>query len=121
MSTFKCVALTKYLLFSILPICGYSIEHTIVFENQSICLSKFKLDPRETTGFHRDEYPHIVIAIQGGTIKRFEPDGTSSEIPLPTGEAVFRPIDPYLEGHNSVNLSDDVLEAYIIQIKNSSL
>lgn len=107
----------RYLLLFFWPIMAYSIEHNIIFENDYVCLSKFKLLPHEEVDFHRDEYPHIVIANTGGIIKRFEPDGTSTEIPLPTGEAVFRPQDPFEEGHRSINISDNLIEAFIIQLK----
>lgn len=92
-------------------------RRTLDFENDRVAVVKAKIAPGEVVGLHRDEYPHIVIALQGGTITRLEPDGTSTDVVFPTGVAVSRNIDPPGVFHKSVNRSAKAIELIIIKFK----
>jgi hypothetical protein len=110
----------KKILLSIACLASFQLqgmEYVVLFENDQACVSRVKILAREEIGLHRDEYPETVVALQGGTITRLEPDGRTTEVKFPTGEAVERPADPVGELHKSFNHSSEPLELIVIQWK----
>jgi hypothetical protein len=110
----------KYLCLSLLAfysINAYSFENKILHDNDSVSISQIKIMPYEEIGLHRDAYPQIVIAIQGGTITRLEADGTKVNVDFPTGQVVSRKVDPPDQFHRSVNSSINPIELIVIQLK----
>jgi hypothetical protein len=98
-----------------------ALEYQFQFENDQVCVARAKILAYEEIGLHRDAYPQVVVALQGGTITRLEADGRTVDVEFPTGIALFRPADPENQLHRSVNNSDAPIELIIIQLKNSSL
>jgi hypothetical protein len=96
-----------------------ALEYTQIFENDQICIAKAKIAPYEEVGLHRDVYPSVVVALNGGMITRLEADGRVVDVNFPTGVAVLREADPANEFHRSVNRSGDPIELMIVQLKNS--
>lgn len=94
-----------------------ALEYEVQLENEQVCIAKAKIMPHEEIGLHRDVYPQVVIAIDGGTITRLEANGTTTDVHFPTGVAVFRPGDPPNELHKSMNSSSKPIELLIIQLK----
>lgn len=94
-----------------------SLEYEIFLENDSVCVARAKIMSHEEIGLHRDAYPQVVVALQGGVITRLEADGTITNVNFPTGVAVYREVDPLDELHRSVNRSEDPVELLIIQLK----
>lgn len=93
------------------------MEYEIVFDNDKVRVSRVKIMPGEEIGLHRDEYPAVVIALQGGTITRLEANGTTTDVVFPSNVPVFRPIDPPDQLHRSVNKSSDMVELIVMQLK----
>jgi hypothetical protein len=100
-----------------LACCIQAIEYEVQFENESVHVSRAKIMPQEEIGLHRDAYPQVVVAIQGGAITRLEADGSTTDVIFPTGVAVYREMDPPNEFHKSVNNSSNPVELIIIQLK----
>lgn len=94
-----------------------SLEYKILHENDSVSIAQAKIMPYEEIGLHRDAYPQIVVALQGGVITRLEADGSMVEVNFPTGQAVSRDIDPPDQLHKSINKSANPVELIIIQLK----
>ena len=94
-----------------------SLEYEVQLENQSVSVARAKIMPQEEIGLHRDAYPQVVVALQGGTITRVEADGSTIDVDFPTGKAVFRDIDPPDQVPTSVNNSSNPVELVIIQLK----
>lgn len=95
----------------------HSLEYKILHENDSVSISHVKIMPYEEIGLHRDAYPQIVVALQGGMITRLEADGSKVNVDFPTGQAVSRDVDPPDQLHKSVNNSPNPVELIIIQLK----
>lgn len=93
------------------------MEYQVLFENEKVCVSRVKLMAGEEVGLHRDEYPAVVIALQGGVITRLEADGTMTDVEFPKNVPVYRSTDPVGELHRSVNKSDEPIELIITHIK----
>lgn len=104
-----CLALTQ----------AQALGYEVQFENDQVCISRIVIEPKEEVGLHRDTVPHVVVGIRGGTITRLEADGREVDVEFPTGEAVYRPVDPENELHKSVNRSNMPIEIISIQLKNS--
>lgn len=94
-----------------------AIEYEIQLENDVVSIARAKIMPFEEIGLHRDAYPQVVVALQGGIITRLEADGSTTDVAFPTGQAVFREIDPPDQLHKSVNNSSAPVELIIIQLK----
>jgi hypothetical protein len=94
-----------------------ALEYAVLFENEQISIDKAKIMSKEESQLHRDNYPHIVIALKGGSLTRLESNGTETVVNFPTGAAVIRPVDPPDELHKTVNRSAEPIELIIIQLK----
>lgn len=94
-----------------------SLEYELQFENDQVCVARVQIFPHEEIGLHRDVYPQVVVALEGGTIARLEQDGRRVDVEFPTAVAVFRPKDPEDQLHRSVNDSDHKIDLIIIQLK----
>lgn len=95
----------------------YSFDYEVRFENENVRIEWAYVYPYEEIELHRDDYQHLVIAVQGGTITRIEEDGTIELVDFPTGMLVVRQIDPPGQYHRSYNDSPNPVELTIIQIK----
>lgn len=97
-----------------------ALEYQVQFENENVSVVKVVVSPHEKTPLHRDEFPHLVVALKGGVMTRLEADGRTVEVEFPTGVPVYRPIDPVGELHRSVNHSDEFVELIIVYLKGES-
>ena len=110
----------KYLLLGLISLLSFdiqSLEYEIQLENESVSVARAKIMPYEEIGLHRDVYPQVVIALQGGIITRLEADGSTTDVNFPTGRAIFREMDPPDQLHKSINNSSTPVELIIIQLK----
>ncbi len=109
--------LKRFLLIAtcLLPMLLQAYEEEFLFENEQVRIFKWKLMPMEKIGQHRDDYPQVVIAMQGGTINRIGEDGSLTEVILPAGKAVYQEAD--LELHDGINASNTAIEAIMIELK----
>lgn len=94
-----------------------SLEHELQFENDDVRVSRVVLGGKEEVGLHRDEHPHVVIALRGGSVMRLEQDGSTNEVHFPTRGVVFREVDPVGQLHSTVNLSDNPIEIIVVELK----
>lgn len=101
----------------LIPFAAQALEVEKQFENEKVSVLKARLEAGEEMGLHRDEYPRIVIGLQGGTIHRIEQGGTCKEVVFPTGKAVFLEADPVGEQHRAVNRTDQAIEVVVVQLK----
>ena len=99
---------------------AHAFECETQFENEQICVTKVKIEAKEEIGLHRDAYPHVVIALKGGTITRLEADGRTIDVQFPTGVTVTRDPDPKNELHGSINHSSEAIELVVIQLKDNA-
>lgn len=104
----------------LMPLAAQAVEYEIQFENEEVRVSKWKLMPGETVGLHRDEYAAVVFALEGGTIRRLEADGSTTDVVFPKGKATYRPVDSSEALHRSVNVSDTPIEAISVEMKTPS-
>lgn len=104
-------------LFCLLAIELQAVDYEVQLENDFVHVACAKIMPQEEIGLHRDAIPQVVIALQGGVITRLEADGSITEVNFPTGQAVFRGIDPPDQFHKSVNNTSTPIELIIIQLK----
>ena len=95
----------------------HGFECEVQLENEQVCVAKIKIMAHEEIGLHRDAYPQVVIALQGGTITRLEADGSTTDVDFPQGVAVYREADPQNVLHRSVNKSSNVVELIVVQLK----
>lgn len=110
----------KYIILGIVCFFSFDIhalEYEIQLEKESVSVARAKIMPKEEIGLHRDAYPQVVFALQGGIITRLESDGSTTDVHFPTGRTVFREIDPPDRLHKSVNNSSTPVELIIIQLK----
>jgi len=110
----------KKTLFSFLTLLStqvFSLEYAQQIDNDQVTVSRVKILPKEEIDLHRDEYPQVVIALEGGKITRLESDGSTVDVEFPTQVPVFREADPVDQLHKSVNRTSKPIELIIIQLK----
>lgn len=93
------------------------MEYGIEWENERVRVARVRIEAGEEVGLHRDEAPHVVVALEGGVIRRFEPDGSIVDVEFPTGKAVYRDTDPPDQLHKSMNISNNAVELILIELK----
>jgi hypothetical protein len=93
----------------------FALDYKIVFENEEMRVSRWKIAPHEEVGLHSDEYPAGVYALQSGVIIRVEKDGHTENVNFPAGQVVSRSADP--REHISINPLDTPLEALMVEFK----
>jgi hypothetical protein len=96
---------------------SYALEYVKQLENEKVCVSYFKIMPQEETGLHYDEYPQLVIALEGGIITRLEADGTTTPVEFPTNVPIFRPSETADKMHKSINATSKPIVLIIVQLK----
>ncbi len=102
------------------PFVAQTVEFEVQFENEEIRVYRFKIEAGEEIGLHRNEYPRVIFAIQGGTITRFEQDGSVNHVICPTGKSFFVEADPKDQFHCSLNSSENAIEAIVFEMKKST-
>lgn len=110
--------LKKLALFILVPSLLVALGYEVQFENEQMRVAKVTIASGEMIGLHRDENPALVVGIKGGTITRLEANGSRTAVTFPTGEAVWRPTDPFVEPHRSVNNGSETVEILVIEFKN---
>lgn len=119
MKTLKSIIAIGFISFTFLRM--HAMEFEILKDTDQVRVSRWKVEAGEEVGLHRDKQPAIVIVIQGGTITRLEPDGTTTEVHFPQGVAVNRPVDRFAEPHRSINNGASPVEAIMVEFKQSAV
>jgi quercetin dioxygenase-like cupin family protein len=96
---------------------SYALEYIKQLENEKVSVSYVKIMPQEEIGLHYDEYPQVVVALEGGVLTRLEADGSTTEVEFPTGKAVFRPSETADKMHKSINATSMPIALIIVQLK----
>lgn len=86
---------------------------TVLIENDSVRVTRWRFAPGAATGWHRHEYDYVIVPLADGTLRLVEPDGERvSE--LKTGEPYFR--EAGVE-HDVVNATGDAYSFVEIELK----
>ena len=99
-----------------LSVSAEALEYKVLLENERVHVGRAKIRAHEQIGLHRDNLPHLVIAIKAGTITRLECDGTEVNVEFPFSKTVWRPVDPPGLCHKSVNRSSDPIDLIIVKL-----
>lgn len=108
-----------FLVLLLAPFLTQALEYKVEIDNKNVRVSKIKMLPGEKIGSHRDEYPRVVVGLQGGVFTRIESDGSLTKVAFPTGEAVFLPADPIGQLHSGENGKKE-LEIIVIELKTAT-
>ncbi len=98
------------------PLMTQALEYTLQYENDQVRVAKIALQPNEEVGLHRDAYPRAIYGIRGGTLTRYEQDGSTTEVIFPTGDTIYLEADPIGEMHSAKN-GPQPLEIIVVDIK----
>ena len=63
---------------------------TVKIDNARVRVIEWRFAPGASTGYHRHEFPYVVVPITTGPLSMTGPDG-QSRASLTTGEPYFRP------------------------------
>jgi len=88
---------------------AYKIE----LENQWVRVLRLKIAPRETTAVH--VHPNIVgVLLTDVSVLITNADGTTQQLVRKAGDALYQPATP---AHSEQNLSDQPIEAVVVELK----
>lgn len=94
-----------------------AIEYEKQFENDRVIIARVKIAPGEVIPEHYDKLPAVVTALQGGVITRLEADGSTIDVEFPTGKGIYRPSEPEIKKHKSINNGNQPIELIIVELK----
>jgi quercetin dioxygenase-like cupin family protein len=63
---------------------------TVKIDNAQVRVTEWRFAPGAGTGYHRHEFPYVVVPITTGPLSMMGPDG-ESQASLATGQPYFRP------------------------------
>lgn len=63
---------------------------TLRIDNDHVRVTEWRFAPGQRTGFHRHEYPYVVVPLTTGALEIRGPDGTTTAA-LTTGIPYYRP------------------------------
>jgi quercetin dioxygenase-like cupin family protein len=90
------------------------------FENPQARVWKSVITPNTPLPFHRHEHPRALIALQGGTMKILEQDGTSEIHEWKTGKAYWLPANAPGTQHQDVNVGTKPIEVIVVELSKES-
>ena len=89
------------------------------FENEYVRVWKTVIMPHQPLNMHRHDSARVVVGLRGGTLKKIEQSGETSDLSFETGTAYWLTADPPDTLHGDVNKSDEPIEVMIIELKSS--
>ena len=87
-------------------------------DNEQVRVWKTTIYPASPLKMHRHDLPRIVVALQGGTLKKITDKGEVSDLVFETGKSYWLEADPEGELHGDVNESDQPIVVVVIEPKN---
>src|SRR5690242_14009945 len=113
--------------FTYLPLLQSTQESTPVqthrifqFENEHVKVWKTVIMPHQPLSMHRHDCSRVVVGLKGGTLKKIEENGETSNLNFETGVAYWLTEDPPGTLHGDINESDEPIEVMIIELKSLS-
>ena len=88
------------------------------FENDKSVCWKTTVRPNMPLKMHRHDRFRVVVALQGGTLKKTEENGTKTDLVFETGKAYYLPPDPANELHADINEGDEDVVVMVCEFKN---
>jgi len=67
---------------------------------------------------HRHDRFRVIVALQGGVLKKTEEDGSQSDLVFETGKAYYLPPDPPNELHADINEGSEDVVVMVCEFKN---
>ncbi len=87
----------------------------VILENNKVRVKEAIFAPGDKKpGMHTHEYPHVGVAIDGGTLKFNYPDGKTETLELKPGGAGYRDANVT---HEAVNLGSKPVRVIEVEIK----
>ena len=87
------------------------------FENEQVRVWKTVIMPHQPLKMHRHDCARVVVGLKGGTLKKIEETGETSDLHFDTGVAYWLTADPEGTLHGDINESDEPIEVMVIEIK----
>jgi quercetin dioxygenase-like cupin family protein len=91
-----------------------------LFENPQAKVWKSVITPNTPLPFHRHEHPRALIALEGGTMKILEEDGTSEIHEWQSGKAYWLPANAPGTRHQDVNVGPKPIEVIVVELSKES-
>jgi hypothetical protein len=86
------------------------------FENEHVRVWKTVIMPHQPLKMHRHDLPRVVVGLKGGSLKKIEETGETSDLSFETGAAYWLTEDPPGTLHGDINESDEPIEVMVIEI-----
>ena len=96
---------------------GTQTQRIAQFENEDVKVWKSVVVPNAPLTMHRHEHGRVIIALQGGTMKIVEQNGTSEQHLWQTGKAYWLPANAPNTMHADVNAGDKPIEVMVVELK----
>lgn len=89
------------------------------FENQDVKVWKTIMMPNAPLEMHTHEYPRVIIALSGGTMKVVNESGTPDVHQWETGKAYWLSAEQGKRRHADANEGDKPIEVMVVELKSA--
>ena len=89
------------------------------FENSDVKVWKTTVMPHAPLEMHTHEYPRVIVALTGGTMKVVHEDGTSDLNKWETGKAYWLSAEQGKRRHADANDGEKPIEVMVVELKNA--
>lgn len=66
------------------------IEATVLIDNESVRVTRYRLPPGAAVGFHRHDFDYVIVPLSTARLELLDADGQASYAMLETGVPYFR-------------------------------
>ncbi len=89
------------------------------FENEDVNVWKSVVMPNAPLVMHTHDYPRVIVALTGGTMKIVFEDGRSEVHKWETGKAYWLSKDEGKRRHADVNTGDRPIEVMVVELRHA--
>lgn len=94
-----------------------NVGSRLLFENDRVRVWDLRLEPGQSTGFHRHTTDYFYVVIGDGSLQGVNADGTARPVQhMADGDVRFRTIDGE-DVHEAVNVGDDPWRNIVVELK----
>lgn len=87
------------------------------FENQDVKVWRSVVYPNAPLTMHRHDHPRVIIALQGGTMRLVDNQGSSEDHRWETGHAYWLPANPPNTEHADLNAGSEPIEVMVVELE----
>jgi quercetin dioxygenase-like cupin family protein len=92
-------------------------QRSLQFENDEVAVWRTVIPPNAPLVMHTHQHPRVIVALNGGTMKVVNDDGSSEIHEWETGKAYWLPLSEGLKRHADQNTGSKPIEVMVVELR----